>query len=93
MRTGCELGQYPTQARFSQESPEGGVVLGVAPQMRAHVIQLLPPVTCTQRQVTPVTPHQGPEWWDLPLPGLTALSGACRSRGPGCRSCSFCCFL
>lgn len=36
---------YPAQARLSQQSPEGGVVLGVAPQVSTHMIQLLPPVT------------------------------------------------
>lgn len=37
---------YPAQTRLSQQSPEGGVVLSVTPQVSTNVVQLLPPVTC-----------------------------------------------
>lgn len=40
---------YLAHAGVSQQRPEGGVVLRVAPQVGAHVVQLPPPVTCRQK--------------------------------------------
>lgn len=40
---------YPAQVRFSQQSPEGGVVLCVTSQVSTHMIQLLPPETWKQK--------------------------------------------
>lgn len=38
---------YLAHTRVSQQSPEGGVVLGVTPQVSTHMVQLHPPVACT----------------------------------------------